>query len=289
MAEQDDLGICPLCQLPIDASESVPCPKCGRPAHVGCWQRVGRCATKGCEGQPAGTSEIPLVEDTTPAGTCPRCGYRLGPLESRCPRCQPERAEGMDRLADRGPRAAEGDRAGPPAPTHQLGGVDEARTGPTADPFRKFITRDESGLPQAPAPTAAPRVEVQPENTSGGLGTVPGEARGWNWGALVLGPAWLAGHGLWGLLLVWVALAVAAGLAGAAYRPFLGGGLGLLILYLGMAGNGLAWKARRFDSITHFQRVQRIWARWAGAALFLAVVLTIMTTFAVFCMRRLPH
>lgn len=56
----------------------------------------------------------------------------------------------------------------------------------------------------------------------------------------------------------------------------LGAFCGLLSLpvsvVLGLKGNEWAWKNRRFDSVEHFKRVQRVWAI-VGISLTLALIL----------------
>lgn len=78
---------------------------------------------------------------------------------------------------------------------------------------------------------------------------VPAEIKGgWNWGGCTMGCLWAFAMNLplWGLL--------------AALGSFCGPiGLGIAIV-LGLKGNEWAWKNRRFESVEHFQRVQRVWA-----------------------------
>ena len=85
------------------------------------------------------------------------------------------------------------------------------------------------------------------ENTSG-MGKdaiVPDEIKGWSWGAFLWSWIWAIGNksyiGLLGLI------------------PYVGF---LVRIYLGVKGRELAWRNKRWDSVEHFQRVQRKWALW---------------------------
>ncbi|MDP2719534.1 MAG: ribonuclease G [Dehalococcoidia bacterium] len=80
----------------------------------------------------------------------------------------------------------------------------------------------------------------------------PGELKGWNWGASLLGGIWAAGNGVWiGLL---------------AFIPYVGIVMSIL---LGAKGNEWAWRSRKWESIEHFRKTQRTWAWWGvGVSLF---------------------
>ena len=292
MEDYIDPGLCPLCNLPLEGEDAAACPECGRPAHVGCWQRVGRCATKGCPGVPATTHDMTSVQEALEeARSCRYCGYQFKPFEHACPRCEGEKASDMGKLQDEQGRQASGAKAGGAAPVEpQLRSVDQARVGPSSDPFRRVTALPQDDLEQEAAARQAalhygPVVEV--ENTSGGLGAVPREARGWSWGGLLLSPLWLAAHGLWGLLLVWGGVLAAALLLPLTYRSLLVGGMLLVSLYLGLNGNPLAWKARRFHSLEHFRRVQRAWAVWGVAVCFLLLVILTLGGYTLFSLRRM--
>jgi Cytochrome oxidase complex assembly protein 1 len=89
---------------------------------------------------------------------------------------------------------------------------------------------------------------------------VPAEIDRWNWGAFLLNWIWGIGNNVFIALLTFVPL---FGLV----MPFV----------LGARGNRWAWRNGRWDSVEHFKRVQRAWAKWAviiyiGAiALFAAI------------------
>jgi hypothetical protein len=98
-------------------------------------------------------------------------------------------------------------------------------------------------------------------NDSGAPSAVlPAELKGWNWGAFLLGPVWGLFNGVWFALVlavIWVLPLLPRWTA----TPLVFGGLALIV-YLGLKGNELAWRAKRWDSVEHFRRVQQSWATW---------------------------
>ena len=91
------------------------------------------------------------------------------------------------------------------------------------------------------------------ENTSGqGKSVVvPAEIKKWNWGAFFL-------NWIWGLCnKTYIALLCLIPLVGI-----------IMVFVLGAKGSKWAWQNKRWDSIEHFQSVQRKWAWW-GFGLFL--------------------
>jgi hypothetical protein len=99
-------------------------------------------------------------------------------------------------------------------------------------------------------------------NTSGqGLSAaVPPELQGWNWGAFLLTWVWGIGNRVWLALLALIPLPLV--------------GLAIAIL-LGVKGNEWAWNFKRWDSIEHFRKTQRIWMYWGLASLLAPLVLII--------------
>lgn len=79
---------------------------------------------------------------------------------------------------------------------------------------------------------------------------IPAEIDRWNWGAFLLTWIWGVGNGVFISLLVFV--------------PF----FGILIMpfVLGAKGSAWAWRNRRWDSVEHFKRAQRLWAIWGAVA-----------------------
>ncbi len=85
------------------------------------------------------------------------------------------------------------------------------------------------------------------ENTSGqgSMAVVPREIQGWNWGAFLLTWIWGIGNNVLIALLMLV--------------PFVN-----IVMWfvLGARGTEWAWQNKRWDSVEHFQRVQRQWTKW---------------------------
>ena len=85
---------------------------------------------------------------------------------------------------------------------------------------------------------------------------MPAELDRWNWGAFLLNWIWGIGNNTFIALLVLVPV------------------LGFFMLFvLGANGNRWAWRNGRWDSIEHFKRVQRAWAKWAVIVYIVAAVL----------------
>ncbi len=106
-------------------------------------------------------------------------------------------------------------------------------------------------------------------NTSGQgkSATVPAEIDRWNWGAFLLNWIWGIGNNTFIALLMFV--------------PF----ANIIVLFLlGAKGSAWAWRNKRWDSVEHFQRVQRQWAKWGlivlvgGAVAMAALMFTIVST-----------
>lgn len=83
--------------------------------------------------------------------------------------------------------------------------------------------------------------------------TLPAGIAGWSWGAFLLNWIWAIGNRTWiGLL---------------ALVPYLGIGIAI---WLGIKGREMAWKNGRWDSVEHFNRVQRKWSLW-GVSITISV------------------
>lgn len=89
---------------------------------------------------------------------------------------------------------------------------------------------------------------VTGENNSGGGSSVipPPGIKGWSWGAFLLNWIWSIGNKTWIGLLCLV--------------PYVGL---VMSIYLGIKGRELAWRNKRWDSIEHFNTVQKKWSWWA--------------------------
>jgi hypothetical protein len=101
------------------------------------------------------------------------------------------------------------------------------------------------------------------ENTSGQgkAAVVPAEVARWNWGAFLLNVIWGIGNKTYIALLGLV--------------PFVNV---VMPFVLGAKGSAWAWRNKRWDSVEHFQRVQRKWALW-GVVVVVAVIGTIAALF----------
>lgn len=107
------------------------------------------------------------------------------------------------------------------------------------------------------------------ENTSGQgkLASVPPEIDKWNWGAFLLSWIWGIGNETFIAFLCFV--------------PFVGF---VMPFVLGAKGSAWAWQNKRWDSIEHFQSVQKKWAKWAlivfaGLIVFFAILIfTVMAS-----------
>lgn len=101
-------------------------------------------------------------------------------------------------------------------------------------------------------PYQAPVSLVKPgagsaENTSGmGKGAaLPDGVKGWSWGAFLFNWIWAIFNKTWIGLLCFI--------------PYIGI---VMSIYLGVKGRELAWQNKRWDSLEHFNRVQRQWSKW---------------------------
>ncbi len=97
-------------------------------------------------------------------------------------------------------------------------------------------------------------------NSGQGKGIVPPEGiKGWSWGCFFLNWIWAIGNHTWiGLL---------------ALIPYLGF---IMSLVLGFKGREWAWKNKRWESVEHFQRVQKQWSFWGVLLVFGFLVLGIL-------------
>ncbi len=98
------------------------------------------------------------------------------------------------------------------------------------------------------------------ENSSGQgkSAVIPDEIRKWNWGALFLNLIWGLGNRTYIALLCLI--------------PIVGV---VMAFVLGAKGNKWAWQNKRWKSIEHFKRVQKIWS-WVGLAVFLFLLFGII-------------
>lgn len=111
------------------------------------------------------------------------------------------------------------------------------------------------------APTATLEQASSDLNNSGGGSSVvpPPGVKGWSWGAFLLNWIWAIGNKTWIGLLCMI--------------PYIGV---IFTFYLGFKGRELAWKNKRWDSVEHFNRVQRKWSAWAVGLIFGSIAIGIL-------------
>jgi hypothetical protein len=130
-------------------------------------------------------------------------------------------------------------------------------------------------------PYAAPRADVEAiaryENTSGqGKGhPIPDGVKGWSWGAFLLNWIWAIGNRTWiGLL---------------AMFPYVGL---IVMIWLGLRGRELAWQNKPWDSVEHFNTVQRKWSVWGVVVVVGFGALGVLSAVAIYGVRQYvaaPH
>ncbi|WP_229207752.1 MULTISPECIES: hypothetical protein [unclassified Duganella] len=104
-----------------------------------------------------------------------------------------------------------------------------------------------------PAAPAQPASEAIPEGV-----------KGWSWGAFLLNWIWAIGNRTWiGLL---------------ALIPYIGF---IFAIWLGIKGREMAWKNGKWESLEHFNRVQKSWSRWAVGLTFGVMLLGIVAAVAI--------
>ncbi len=89
-------------------------------------------------------------------------------------------------------------------------------------------------------------VKESDNNSGQGKGTVPPEGiKSWSWGCFFLNWIWAIGNRTWiGVL---------------AITPYVGF---VMAIILGVKGREWAWQNKRWESVEHFQRVQKVWSFW---------------------------
>ena len=100
--------------------------------------------------------------------------------------------------------------------------------------------------PYQPPQATVGEVMIGENNSGGGSSIIPPPGiKGWSWGAFLLNWIWAIGNRTWIGLLCFV--------------PYVGF---LMSFYLGFKGRELAWRNKRWDSIEHFNAVQKKWSTW---------------------------
>ena len=89
---------------------------------------------------------------------------------------------------------------------------------------------------------------------------IPEGVKGFSWGALFLNWIWAIGNKTWIGLLCLV--------------PYLGF---IMAIVLGFKGREWAWKNKKWDSVEHFNRVQR---KWSVAGIIFVIVMSIFIAYS---------
>ena len=116
------------------------------------------------------------------------------------------------------------------------------------------------------APTAAVAEFSTADNTSG-MGKdaiIPKGVAGWSWGAFLLNWIWAVGNRTWIGLLCFI--------------PYVGI---VMSIILGIKGREWAWRNKRWDSVEHFQSVQRKWSIWGLVIVVGVMGLSILAAIAI--------
>jgi NADH:ubiquinone oxidoreductase subunit 4 (subunit M) len=109
---------------------------------------------------------------------------------------------------------------------------------------------------QPPKSNVSPIVASVENNSGGGISITPPQGvKGWSWGAFLLTWIWAIFNKTWIGLLCLI--------------PYVGF---IAAIYLGIKGRELAWRNKRWESLEHFNRVQRKWSMWAIILVLLMVV-----------------
>ena len=110
-----------------------------------------------------------------------------------------------------------------------------------------------------------PNCGVPPNSKRAYQDNIPDGIRGWSWGAFLLNWIWAIGNNVW-----WGLLALI---------PY----LGLIVaIWLGIQGRELAWKTGKWQSVEHFQCVQKQWSKWAVIITLSIITICMVIMYLVF-------
>lgn len=119
-----------------------------------------------------------------------------------------------------------------------------------------------SAVPHGGAAVAPPPPPTFSHPTHGDA--IPDGIKGWSWGAFLLNWIWAIGNKTWiGLL---------------AAIPYVGF---IMAIVLGFKGREWAWKNKEWESVEHFNRVQRKWSFWGAMIVVISVIIGIVAAIAI--------
>ncbi|MBM3959937.1 MAG: hypothetical protein FJ314_09265 [SAR202 cluster bacterium] len=280
--------VAPPNQERLNRSDLAKCAKCGAINHA----RAPHCIGCGILRDQTNALPLPAISEPPerPRPVQPRGEPRGDPrVDSRPearsePRAEPQgelrgepRAERPpEKNGEPGQESPASARSEPPPPASEARRpAEKARTrrdethagGRFGPPHRSPEQVAQPEAANAHGADSAARIERGPfVNDSGARdATLPEELKGWNWAAFMWGMIGFAP--IWGYLnRVWIALVLAfvwlSPFMPAGWRgPMIVAAL-VVTVYLGFKGNELAWRARRWESVDQFKRVQQSWMTW---------------------------
>lgn len=112
---------------------------------------------------------------------------------------------------------------------------------------------------------------------------LPALHKRFNWGAFWLNWIWGIGNNTWiTLLLGWIVIPICM------IIPLVGPFIGLgICIWMGIKGNEWAWKNKYWESLEHFENVQRNWAIFSN--IFVFIILPILCVVFFICIISSPE
>jgi len=147
---------------------------------------------------------------------------------------------------------------------------------PTSGPIAFQPTTTEEFMNNPFRPPAARVDDIVPDgcnNSGAGSSVIPPQGvKGWSWGAFLLNWIWAVSNKTWIGLLCLV--------------PYIGF---VFCIYLGIKGRELAWRNKRWDSLEHFNRVQKKWSVVAAVLVFGVAGIGILAAIAIPAYQQYTH
>jgi hypothetical protein len=111
---------------------------------------------------------------------------------------------------------------------------------------------------------AAPAITPAQAQADRKTAALPPGVAGFSWGAFLLNWIWAIGNHVWiGLL---------------ALIPYVNF---VVAIWLGFKGREMAWRAKPWASVEEFDRVQKLWSKWAVGIVLAAMVLGVLAAMVV--------